>query len=80
MNAVAILYKLLLTILLFSYNIVFTHIYKIGQIYAKNQDIKCHPGTYDVIHSSSNLDTFMKALVILNSILFAIFNFCNIVG
>ena len=78
MNAVAILYELLLTILLFSYNIVFTH--KIGQIYAKNQDIKCHPGTYDVIHSSSNLDTSMKALVILNSILFAIFNFCNIVG
>ena len=51
MKAVAILYEILLTLLLFSYNSVFTYIYKIGQIYAKNQDIKCHEEISSVIRT-----------------------------
>ena len=55
MKTVAILVEILLTILLFSYNriigyIVFTQIYKIGHIYAKNQDIINHLGSYDVVY------------------------------
>ena len=45
MKTVAILDKILLTILLFSYSrlyIVFIQIYEIGHIYVKNQDIWAH--------------------------------------
>ena len=52
MKTGAILDKILLTILLYGIigSIVFTQIYKIGHIYAKNQDIKSHLGSYDVVH------------------------------
>ena len=51
---------------------VFTHIYKIGHIYTKHQDIKCHSGSYNVIHQSACFDTYMKAIVIQRLILFTI--------
>ena len=75
MKTVAILDKILLTILLFSYSrlyIVFIQIYEIGHIYAKNQDIESHLGSYDVVYKSARFDTFMTALVSLDSILFKI--------
>ena len=61
-------------------SIVFTPIYKIGHIYAKKQDIKSHLGSYDVAHYSARFDTFMKALVSLDSNLqFRVFSYNRLI-
>ena len=71
MKTVAILYEILSTVLLFSCNRLYP-IYSNLQKFAKNQDIKIHLGSYDVVHYSAHFDTFKKALVSLDSILFTI--------
>ena len=75
MKTVAILDQILLTILLFSYNRlyrIYSNLQNKSYFYAKNQDIKSRLGSYDVVHWSARFDTFMKALVNLDLILFTI--------